>query len=246
MPFTFSHPAIVFPLINKRNTFSATGLIIGSIAPDFESFVRISGPKIYSHTWFGVFWFDLPLTFALCLVYHLLIKHPLIDNLPIPLRERAEPYRNTNWMAYLKKNFLIAILSMIVGIVTHLLFDALTHLNLADPDATTSNILMGHTRLYIILQYSLSLVCLLIIARVIYSAPRHSLSKIQPAHVMAQFWLFFGLITLLVASVFYTIAFEHIKFDVIVLINIIITSTLSSLIIVCAGYMIWQRTTRNN
>ena len=42
MPFTFSHPAIVLPLVRKSgHWFSATGLIIGSLTPDFEYFMRM-------------------------------------------------------------------------------------------------------------------------------------------------------------------------------------------------------------
>ncbi|WP_240482010.1 DUF4184 family protein [Flavobacterium psychrophilum] len=39
MPFTFSHPAIILPLrYLPRQWFSLTGLIIGSLTPDFEYF----------------------------------------------------------------------------------------------------------------------------------------------------------------------------------------------------------------
>ena len=63
MPFTFAHPAIVLPLLKKKYSryFSATGLIVGSMAPDFEAFIGFRKEKIYSHNWLGVFWFDLPL-----------------------------------------------------------------------------------------------------------------------------------------------------------------------------------------
>lgn len=37
MPFTFSHPAIILPLSYlPKKWFSLTGLIIGSLIPDFE------------------------------------------------------------------------------------------------------------------------------------------------------------------------------------------------------------------
>ena len=41
MPFTFSHPAAVLPLrLLPRHWFSLTGLVIGSMVPDFEYFLR--------------------------------------------------------------------------------------------------------------------------------------------------------------------------------------------------------------
>ncbi len=71
MPFTFSHPAIVLPfgLIGQRY-FSMTALIIGSMTPDFEYFLRLRVRSDFSHTLFGVFWFDLPLGIVLCFVFH--------------------------------------------------------------------------------------------------------------------------------------------------------------------------------
>lgn len=42
MSFTFSHPAIVSPLNYFPNKwFSLTGLVIGSLTPDFEYFLRM-------------------------------------------------------------------------------------------------------------------------------------------------------------------------------------------------------------
>ena len=51
MPFTFSHPAIVLPLkYLPKKWFSFTGLIIGSMTPDFEYFLRMKVKSDYSHT----------------------------------------------------------------------------------------------------------------------------------------------------------------------------------------------------
>jgi hypothetical protein len=136
MPFTFSHPAIVLPLVKYKKWFSATGLIIGSITPDFEAFIRLNRPKIYSHTWLGIFWFDLPLAIILSLIFHSVVRDPLIDNLPGFLQQRFERCRKVVWIQYFKSHFLIVVCSMIIGITSHLLWDAFTHLNLASPDSS--------------------------------------------------------------------------------------------------------------
>jgi hypothetical protein len=68
MPFTPAHPAIVLPLIRSRY-FSATGLIIGSLSPDFEYFFKMSVDSIYSHSKVGLFYFDLPVTIVLALLF---------------------------------------------------------------------------------------------------------------------------------------------------------------------------------
>ena len=57
MPFTFSHPALILPLKYFPNKwFSLTGLVIGSLTPDFEYFLRMRIKSVYSHTLEGIFW----------------------------------------------------------------------------------------------------------------------------------------------------------------------------------------------
>src|SRR3954469_13296912 len=101
MPFTFAHPAIVLPLINKnRKFFSATGLVIGSIIPDFEAFIRLNVNKPYSHTWLGMFWFDLPLGLIAAFVFHDLVRDPLIRNLPGFLGDKFARFIHFQWNRY--------------------------------------------------------------------------------------------------------------------------------------------------
>src|SRR5665647_2066569 len=71
MPFTFSHPAIVLPatyLPKKWHSLSA--LIMGSMTPDFEYFIRMKDASKYGHTWTGVFWFDIPMGLLLIFLFH--------------------------------------------------------------------------------------------------------------------------------------------------------------------------------
>ena len=83
MPFTFSHPAIILPLTYlPRRWFSLTGLIIGSLTPDFEYFIRMTPYSLYSHTLSGLFWFDIPLGLLLCFIFHNLVRDSLCSNLP--------------------------------------------------------------------------------------------------------------------------------------------------------------------
>jgi len=130
MPFTFSHPAIILPLISiKRKWRSSTGLIIGSITPDFEYFIRMNGKSIYSHTLSGIFWFDLPLAVVLCFVYHLIVRNPLVDNLPPFLRMRLAAFKRFQWGNYYSKNFIVVVISILIGATSHLFWDSFTHDN---------------------------------------------------------------------------------------------------------------------
>jgi Domain of unknown function (DUF4184) len=141
MPFTFSHPAIVLPLISKKLRLSATGLIIGSIIPDFEYFIRMKDSSRYSHTWPGLFWFDLPLALLVCFIYHLIVRNPLFDNLPMFLKERFIIYKKFNWIKYFLKSWIIVFISVLIGAASHILWDAFTHESLffveRDPELST-------------------------------------------------------------------------------------------------------------
>lgn len=128
MPFTFSHPAAILPLTFLPSRWiSLTGLIIGSITPDFEYFIRMKIYSSVSHTWIGMFWFDLPLAILLSLIFHLVVRNSLFEHLPNVLRTRVYQFKNSNWIYYLKNNFLVFIISALVGIASHIFWDSFTH-----------------------------------------------------------------------------------------------------------------------
>ena len=127
MPFTFSHPAIVLPLAKARLKFSATGLIIGSVIPDFEYFIRMRNVSLYSHTLTGIFWFDVPLALLVCFLYHLMVRNSLFNNLPSFLKDRFSSYKYFNWPGYFVRNWAVVIVSIIIGATSHILWDGVTH-----------------------------------------------------------------------------------------------------------------------
>jgi len=135
VPFTFSHPAAVLPLsLIPKRWISVTGLVIGSITPDFEYFFRMEQDSIYSHTWPGIFWFDLPLGLLLVYLFNYLIRKEFIENLPVFLDTRFSRFstftRNMNSV----KDFVFVLTSLLIGIVSHIIWDKLTHrtVNLID------------------------------------------------------------------------------------------------------------------
>jgi hypothetical protein len=127
MPFTFSHPAIVLPLnyLPKR-WLSLTALIIGSLTPDFEYFIRMKIESKYSHTLPGLFWFDLPLALLLMAIYNFVIKDRLIDNLPAFLNKRLSNFKN-NSHPHTRYHLVVVIISILIGAGSHLLWDSFTH-----------------------------------------------------------------------------------------------------------------------
>lgn len=130
MPFTFSHPAIILPLkYLPRKWFSLTGLIVGSLTPDFEYFIRMKVQSNYSHTTYGIFWFDLPLAISLCFIFHNIVRDDLFKNLPKNIQPRILAYTEFNWNNYFKRNWIVIIISTLIGIVSHLFWDSFTHDN---------------------------------------------------------------------------------------------------------------------
>ncbi|QCK16434.1 DUF4184 family protein [Mangrovivirga cuniculi] len=128
MPFTLSHTVAVLPL-REIKILSLTGLIIGSMTPDFEYFLRMSLKSEFSHEFLGVFYFDLPVGIAICFIYHQLCKEFIIDNSPPYIFKRMVKFREFKWMPYFKQNALWIILSVLIGTLTHVFWDSFTHGN---------------------------------------------------------------------------------------------------------------------
>lgn len=130
MPFTFCHPALILPLAKlKPNRISATALIIGSMSPDFEYFIKMRMEKIHGHSLPGLFYFDLPLTLFLCFVFHLWVRDALIQHLPNSIQKKYTRFMGIDWTTWAKKHWFILLYSALIGIFSHIFWDAFTHTN---------------------------------------------------------------------------------------------------------------------
>src|SRR5690606_34456586 len=106
---------------------SLTGLVIGSMSPDFEYFLRMRIQSDYSHTHLGVFLFDLPISLLVAFVVHNIIKNCFIEYSPSFVKSKLYHLKNFNWNNYFIKNWFIVILSIVIGAYSHLLWDSFTH-----------------------------------------------------------------------------------------------------------------------
>ncbi|RKR83111.1 uncharacterized protein DUF4184 [Mucilaginibacter gracilis] len=180
MPLTFSHPAIVLPLsyLPKR-WVSLTGLIAGSVAPDFEYFFRMKVESIYSHTWLGLLWFDLPVSLMLVFIYHDVVKAQFIANLPVALTSRFSQYISFNWNKYFIKNIPVVTLSIMVGCASHLFWDSFTHASgyfvILWNMSTPVSLFSVQLPLYKIIQHLSTLLGGLVIIAAIYKMPTGNL-----------------------------------------------------------------------
>ena len=130
MPFTLAHPAAVLPLIAKRRKWlDVTALILGSMAPDFEYFIRFKPQAVVGHTFFGFFYFNLPLVLLGAYLWHFLMKEPLIVSLPLKMKRYATVLLCETWGLHSIKELLVFAYSAIIGMITHVFWDGFTHVN---------------------------------------------------------------------------------------------------------------------
>lgn len=125
MPFTLAHPAVV--IFSKNKNFNLLGLILGSMAPDFIYFLLFNPSSNLGHTLLGFIILNLPICFLLNYLILKFIKNPFIINLP---------YKICNYYIYLinydfnfksPKDIFVFTYSCIVGMLTHIIWDAFTH-----------------------------------------------------------------------------------------------------------------------
>jgi hypothetical protein len=130
MPYPFAHPAAVLPLARPLGRLAVpSALAIGSIAPDLWLFVPLV-ERADSHGAAALVWFCLPAGLAAYLLFHAMLKAPLIA--------LAWPRLGVFTCAGLPfRSWLAVITSLLVGAATHLLWDALTHSD--DPALTGPN-----------------------------------------------------------------------------------------------------------
>lgn len=201
MPFTFAHPAIVLPLaILPRRWFSWTGLVVGSMTPDFEYFLRMRVQSHYSHTLSGLFWFDLPLGFILAYWFHHLVRDCLFDHLPLQLKARLMAFRQFDWSGHCKKNGWVVAVSLLTGAASHIFWDGFTHEQgyfvHAFPTLATSVKVWGFSMpVFKILQHASTAIGGLAVAYAIYQLPLYPAAA---ANSRLKYW---SLVTALTLSI---------------------------------------------
>jgi hypothetical protein len=201
MPFTAAHPAIVLPFLRSRY-FSATALIIGSMAPDFEYFIKMAPKTYYSHTKAGLFYFDVPMVLILSLVFHLIVKKNLIHNLPLFLQKRFQDVLHFDFLNYLKTRPFIFLFSALAGSASHIFWDHFTHTygffvrEMPVYQETELSYEGVDYPLYYALQYISSIVGVLLVGLMIFfKKPQVTVYYTRPTFL---YWTSFVLIALLI------------------------------------------------
>lgn len=204
MPFTFSHPAIVLPLtFLPRQWFSLTGLVIGSLTPDFEYFLRMRIKSNYSHTIDGLFWFDLPLGLLLALIFHNIVRDSLFDNFPSILKSRFLAFRQFDWNDHFKRKWFVVAISILIGAASHIFWDSFTHdhgyfVQTIPALQNSLNFFGGQIPILKILQHSSTFIGGLVIAYAIYKLPSNNIEK---EIINLKYWTILVILTLIIIAV---------------------------------------------
>lgn len=242
MPFTPAHPAIILPMIRSRY-FSATGLIIGSMSPDFEYFFKMSVNGIHSHTKAGLLYFDIPVTILLSLIFHLIVKTNLLINLPPMFQKRFHDTLSLNFLYYLKRNWGIFLISAAIGGASHIFWDSFTHNNrffvrqFAEIYQTTSVPFDGanYPLFYVLQQISTAVGLLVVSLYIIFKKPVNNIESVKPK---ISYWLFVLGIAIIVLRLRFFLEPSAYNLG-----NVVVTSISGLLIgILCCGFINFRNT----
>ncbi|WP_160031729.1 DUF4184 family protein [Paenibacillus sp. An7] len=137
MPLTFAHPAAVLPFVRNKTYLHFPALVLGSMAPDFEYFLRGRPSGEIGHTIIGFITLNLFLVVLTYLAYRYIVYPPIFNNLPTyvqviltsssssscsPSPPKSEHPRNPRVI-----RVLVFIYSAWLGMATHVIWDSFTH-----------------------------------------------------------------------------------------------------------------------
>jgi len=128
MPWTFAHPAAVLPLRRLGPLrLNLAALAIGSLTPDFGYYVfRLQG-SAFAHSFTGSLTVCLAVGLVL-LTCCCVLRRPVCYMLPQPHRDALMPLADARWRLD-KPTVAVAVVSIVVGAWTHILWDSFTHVD---------------------------------------------------------------------------------------------------------------------
>lgn len=111
----------------RRTRLILSAVIVGTIAPDLEYFVRLTPGGGWGHTIAGACGLSLPLGLGVLWLFHRFAKAPIIAILPITVQCRLGSAAMRPFPLGGPRRFLWIVLSLLAGIATHLAWDSFTH-----------------------------------------------------------------------------------------------------------------------
>ncbi|MEC0368616.1 DUF4184 family protein [Paenibacillus chibensis] len=128
MPFTFAHPIYIAPAqIIKPKYLSFTGLVLGSMAPDFEYFIALEPYQRIGHTHWGLLLEAFPLSVVMILLLQIVMRSFAL-HLPSLFDLDARAYGLLRSFDYRRlRSWIVFLVSVAIGFYSHIVLDAFTH-----------------------------------------------------------------------------------------------------------------------
>jgi hypothetical protein len=123
LPFSASRPAAI---VACREVFLFSALVVGAIAPDLHYFIGVDHHFQATHTVAGAFYICLPSALAVLWLFQRVLKLPLISLAPEGLQPRLVRFGESFRFGPAKR-FGWILISLLLGIFSHLLWDSFTH-----------------------------------------------------------------------------------------------------------------------
>jgi len=178
------------------------------MSPDFEYFLWLSFEGAFlGHTWMGIFLVNLPLSIIFGLIFDYLIKDILIQNLPNSLSSKLTSWHGKRLNLSNFRILSIFCLSVIIGALSHILWDAFTHYDgffVTLWPVLSSSVDIGiNLKVYKILQHSSSLFGLLAVFYYIFRLPQNPSPTIPKIALKEKikFWLVFTVLSFVMLCV---------------------------------------------
>jgi len=126
MPFTPSHAALALPFL--RTPLIPSAVVIGTMGPDLPYFLPFSTFRGETHALWGVPTIDLAIGLVTWLLWIVVLRAPLVDLAPDWIRFRMPPPPALPWRGeHRARRLALLVVAILLGTVTHLLWDAPTH-----------------------------------------------------------------------------------------------------------------------
>lgn len=236
MPLTFAHPAAVLPFSRKSRYIHFSAMVLGSMAPDFEYFLRGQPLGEIGHTFSGFLLFNLPLVTVIYYLYHIFVHQTLFNHLPVFLQDFTSGKRDSR----IPLKVIVFGYSALFGMLTHVIWDSFTHKNgfmvMRLPVLNNTLSLVGYDiPMYKLLQHGSTLFGITLI--VIYMSYR-ACSQKKPDHAATistkrkiVFWSLLFLLTIVILLLWYLIDYISIQSYGIAVVRIIDSFLVSLLIL---------------
>ncbi|MEZ5025043.1 MAG: DUF4184 family protein [Chitinophagales bacterium] len=251
MPFTYSHIGFVLPIHKKwKAKLSISGLIFGSIAPDYDILFRLTNVRqhIFQYDLFSIFFVIFPLATVSAICFHIFCRVILIEQLPEAYTKRYARYKNVDFFVYLKTHYLAFSASCILAIFVHLFLDFFCHIldaynvRLFISTFTNNSVLLNLS--YLLAIYLLPILFSLYGFYLLYKyegiRPQFFKSLRLSANAV-KFWTFWLIVTLIIAALKYQLSEMDVAFYFDFCIITLTSAALIALYVVCMLKYILQK-----